>query len=30
MSYTKIAAVFADGEALVGRTVTVGGWARTT
>ena len=29
MSYTKIAAVFADGEALSGQTVTVGGWVRT-
>ena len=29
MSYTKIAAIFADKEALSGQTVTVGGWART-
>ena len=29
MSYTKIAAVFADKDALSGQTVTVGGWART-
>ncbi|MCI8813591.1 MAG: asparagine--tRNA ligase, partial [Oscillibacter sp.] len=29
MSYTKIAAVFADREALSGQTVTVGGWVRT-
>ena len=29
MSYTKIAAVFADSEALAGQTVTVGGWVRT-
>ena len=29
MSYTKIAAVFADSEALSGQTVTVGGWVRT-
>ena len=29
MSYTKIAAIFADGEALSGQTVTVGGWVRT-
>ena len=29
MSYTKIAAIFADSEALSGQTVTVGGWART-
>ena len=29
MSYTKIAAVFADRDSLAGQTVTVGGWART-
>ena len=29
MNYTKIAAIFADGEQLSGQTVTVGGWART-
>ena len=29
MSYTKIAAIYADSEALSGRTVTVGGWVRT-
>ena len=29
MSYTKIAAIYADGETLSGQTVTVGGWART-
>ena len=29
MSYTKIAAIYADSEALSGQTVTVGGWART-
>ena len=29
MSYTKIAAIFADSETLSGQTVTVGGWART-
>ena len=29
MSYTKIAAIFADSETLQGQTVTVGGWART-
>ena len=29
MSYTKIAAIFADSEQLGGQTVTVGGWART-
>ena len=29
MSYTKIAAIFADSEQLAGQTVTVGGWART-
>ena len=29
MTYTKIAALFADQEALAGQTVTVGGWART-
>ena len=29
MSYTKIAAVFADSETLSGQAVTVGGWART-
>ena len=29
MSYTKIAAIYADSEALAGQTVTVGGWART-
>ena len=29
MSYTKIAAVFADKDSLSGQTVTVGGWART-
>ena len=29
MSYTKIAAIYADSETLSGQTVTVGGWART-
>ena len=29
MSYTKIAAIFADSEQLGGKEVTVGGWART-
>ena len=29
MSYTKIATIFADSEALSGQTVTVGGWVRT-
>ena len=29
MSYTTIAAIYADSEALSGQTVTVGGWART-
>ena len=29
MSYTKIAAIFADSETLSGQTVTVGGWVRT-
>ena len=29
MSYTKIAAIFADSERLAGQEVTVGGWART-
>ena len=29
MSYTKIAAIFADSETLSGQEVTVGGWART-
>ena len=29
MSYTKIAAVFADSETLDGQTLTVGGWVRT-
>ena len=29
MSYTKIAAVFADSEDLAGKTLTVGGWVRT-
>ena len=29
MELTKIAKIFADAEALGGRTVTVGGWART-
>ncbi len=29
MSYTKVAAIFADGEALSGREITVAGWART-
>ena len=29
MSYTKIAAIYADSEALSGQTVTVGGWGRT-
>ena len=29
MSYTKIAAIYADSQALSGQTVTVGGWART-
>ncbi len=29
MSYTKIAAIYADSEQLGGQTVTVGGWVRT-
>ena len=29
MSYTKIAAIYADSETLSGQTGTVGGWART-
>ncbi|WP_295583363.1 asparagine--tRNA ligase [uncultured Oscillibacter sp.] len=29
MSYTKIAAIFADGDRLDGSEVTVGGWVRT-
>ena len=29
MSYTKIAAIYADSEALSDQTVTVGGWVRT-
>ena len=29
MSYTKIAAIYADSQALSGQTVTVGGWVRT-
>ena len=29
MSYTKIAAIYADSQALSGKTVTVGGWVRT-
>ena len=29
MSYTKIAAIYADSQALAGQTVTVGGWVRT-
>ena len=29
MSYTKIAAIYADSQALSGQSVTVGGWART-
>ena len=29
MSYTKIAAIFADSDQLAGKEVTVGGWART-
>ena len=29
MSYTKIAAIYADSAALGGQTVTVGGWVRT-
>ena len=29
MSYTKIAAIYADSERLGGQTVTVGGWVRT-
>ena len=29
MSYTKIAAIYADSAALSGQTVTVGGWVRT-
>ena len=29
MTYTKIAAIFADSDALDGQSVTVGGWART-
>ena len=29
MSYTKIAAIYADSQTLSGKTVTVGGWVRT-
>ena len=29
MSFTKIAAIYADSQTLSGQTVTVGGWART-
>lgn len=29
MSFTKVAAIFADGEALSGKEITVAGWART-
>ena len=29
MSYTKIAAIFADAAELDGKEVTVGGWVRT-
>ena len=29
MSYTKVAAIFADSEVYSGKEVTVGGWART-
>ena len=29
MNYTKIAAIYADKEALSGQQVTVGGWVRT-
>lgn len=29
MSYTKVAAIFADGETLSGREITVAGWAKT-
>ena len=29
MSYTKIAAIYADSQALSGKTLTVGGWVRT-
>ena len=29
MSYTKIAAIYADSQALSGQSVTVGGWVRT-
>ena len=29
MSYTKIAKIFADSEALSGQTISVGGWVRT-
>ena len=29
MSYTKIAAIYADSQQLGGQTVTVGGWVRT-
>ena len=29
MSYTKIAAIFADGDALSGKEITVAGWAKT-
>ena len=29
MSYTKIAAIYADSELFGGKEVTVGGWART-
>ena len=28
MSYTKIAAIYADSQALSGQSVTVGGWAK--
>ena len=29
MSYTKIAAIFADSDIFADKEVTVGGWART-
>ena len=29
MSYTKIAAIFADADQLDGKEVSVGGWVRT-
>jgi asparaginyl-tRNA synthetase len=29
MSYTKVAAIFADGDALSGKEITVAGWAKT-